>query len=659
MVGIASLSAGQVMPYQYQWPEAGTYDSSATRAGTTDRTILQEDLIFSEKQLRDRDGRATGALRSEMLTKQRIRFHRETAADDVDLPLDQFSGSTGLAVCDARILKPDGTVIDLDTSAFRLGWHEYRHRTGGFNEVAYKGPDIGRDEILELVVVLAFRGRLVLDEMPVKRQHPIGEKNIFLLTPTASLTPLPVRTYNGFPEAVVDTANGYVVKQWRFQDLKASSAGPFNLRMAEGPCFSLGRWHESEYNLVRSFHEKYPYGTYAPRKHWQSFTEHVQQRKKALGTIDRTVLVADILHFLKDSVRMLDDEELPPSTPVGVHFHNRTLSEEQFVVLLRQLFRVIDAPLHMCFTRDRYAGNFSDTLFAEHVNSMLLAFQGDDGSWHFISPNTTGASYLLDEVPYWLAGQQALLIRVGEDNRMDGAPRRIILPTRRHTENQLSEQVLIEFTDDLGSAWATARGSSSGYVRMAMNQEIAPTGYTWPNLPAPISKWNSLDHDSTGLWPNQRQVHRVKRAVPARSIVDDDVEGQLRIDLSDYVYRQVFGPDPNRGSPLALLPYGFVLRQDIIVSVPHEWELRPVPPRTVRNTIGEMEITATQAAPGTVHWNLNLALVNTHLDRTLYGMYEELLQALADRSATSIQLELAASPAASPVSPAAPEVAPR
>ncbi len=156
----------------------------------------------------------------------------------------------------------------------------------------------------------------------------------------------------------------------------------------------------------------------------------------------------------------------------------------------------------------------------------------------------------------WLAGQPAFLVRISETERKDGLPERTILPNRRHKDNLLTEQVLIEFSEDLRSAQAIGRGAMSGNVRMCSNTPWLH-GHRRPELTSPKSKWQLLTQDSTIAWPAPKQVHRFTRALPAISMLNHGTNGTTTIDLRDLLYLNAFGEDPRKGRPMALLPYPF------------------------------------------------------------------------------------------------------
>ncbi|MBK8226555.1 MAG: hypothetical protein IPM12_15230 [Flavobacteriales bacterium] len=642
---------GQNPNLSYAWPRPSDRSDANVPRSPTGAVILRKDIVIAEQWI-EKDHRQFGGPNnfrlagfdygnyvSQEIITERTLFHEDLSEGELPLPWQQFAGGGKVTVCDARITMEDGTVIDLDSAAFEWETKYFTHLRSQYVAVHYKGPRIRAGDIVDVAMALSIEGRLTIDQWDVREQHPIRDLNLFVTSLAKRKRPMKVITYGGFNHLSTDTLDGTVYRHWKKSDIPELAKSPFGQRLIDAPCFSTRVFeHDHPDYLASWFRYRYPYFQYSPARNWQAFANHVERRRRVVkGTAP---LVADIMGFLKDSIAVVPETELPPGTSVGVHFHNRVMSNEQIVVLYRQLFNILDVPLYACFTRDRYSGMFSDTLYAEDVDAILLAFKAEDERWHYVMPNSSKAAYLLDEVPYWLAGQPAFLVRISETERKDGAPERTVLPIRRHRDNLQTEHVLVEFSDDLRTVQVTGRGTLSGMARMSMNA----TWLNWmprPDLIAPHSKWNPLAFDSTAIWPSTKQVYRFGRALPASNMVAVGADGITTIDLIDMLYREGFGRDPRKGHPLALLPYPFTQRQDIMLSFPFDVELVPGAECSVSNTIGQVAATITQIGPRMIHWHLDLVIANTHLDVSLYKMYEALLEALGEGKCTRIALKRA------------------
>jgi len=593
--------------------------------------ILKGNLVIAETAQRNGDGLLNGRYVTTVTTRNLIAIQTGEAALRFPLPVERFDASSRVATYDARILR-GGKELHIDASAFEVTWHEYGHAHGGYHAVEYKGIPLRSGDLVEVVSAIAGNGRPRYIERPVRGPYPIAEQNLYLLSHRLSPFPLRAWTY-GFPDPTIDSTRESIVRHWRFNDLPASRPGPFQARNTVGPFYSIGSFeHFSDASLAYSFQRQYPYVTFSPRKNYQAFTKHIEARKAALKGAGPVEIIQDIVRFVHDSLAMVDDEAMPAATPIGVHFHGRTISHQQLVVLYRQLFSVLRIPLHACYARDRYLADLSDTLHAEHVTDMVLAFQGPAGDWHYIAPNSTGARYLLDEIPYWLAGQEAIVFRIGEGNANDGPFNRMRLPKRRHTDNVISEQVLVELSGDMRSAKAVGRGVCIGMPRLAKNTTTLTHGHPRIDLRHPATKWQPLAADSLVWHGGGKEHYRFTKDLPAISMIDLHPDGSRTIDLSDLADRVIFGKDPSAGSPFSLLPYPHTQRQDIIIRFDDDVQLQPKTAKRVRNTVGEVLIEATQPAPRMILLHVEQTIVNTYLDPALYTMYDELLRALGDRA---------------------------
>ena len=344
------------------------------------------------------------------------------------------------------------------------------------------------------------------------------------------------------------------------------------------------------------------------------------------------MLVRDIATFIRDSITMVPDAEIDNQEPVGWHFHQRRLSEEKLLILYRHMFTIMEAPLYICFARDRYLATLEQTeLYGEQLTDHVLAFK-ETGSErvHYIAGNTITEKYLMDELPYWLAGQMAFMIEL--DNVKLKPERQIIkLPTLKPPDNLLSERYLVELQEDR-LPMCKGRGVVTGAMRQCWDRDPGAAmrdPYVRPDLKSPPARHVAVDSMRLELGVPCKVSYHFTPLPPAVGASVQGGDSLLEVDLARMVAPPSFGTSATSVAPGSLLPYAYAQRYDVILAFPTDVEMIAPQPIAVENTFGAINITCEQRDPRTIHWHLDHALTNTWVDKSMQAMYLELMGTLS------------------------------
>ena len=367
-----------------------------------------------------------------------------------------------------------------------------------------------------------------------------------------------------------------------------------------------------------------------------AFLDHITARQRALKGQPVSHLIRDIVSFVNDSITMVPDEEMEPATPIGSHFHDRKLSPEKTVVLYRQLMSILELPLYVCFTRDRYEGEMAqDSAFSENLDTYILAFRDPaTDKLHYIVPRDLTNNFLMDELPYWVLGQNAIMMQLKNGNERHGLPEYIKLPDQRPQDNLLSERIMIEMTDVSTKNSGRGRGIMSGQIRMIppiihderVLDELDHGNMTYP--PTRHSSCDSLKTDATTL----QTTYQFKVELAPLDPNSWAQTGEVEYDLRPLAAIPTFGSSEELVPANSLLPYQHVSRLDIHLKFPGAVELdQPMDEVSIENPIGELQISCTSNQQlNTIHFHLEHILKNNWIDTSTRSAYTELMTSLAD-----------------------------
>ena len=562
-----------------------------------------------------------------------VRYHFRSQSS-----IDQFLQQTTevrkgfqVAVFDARIIRKGEPIQELNATNCiverlldpKMGIYQ--------RKLEFRHIDLRPDDQFEFVSIIVAQGIRLQAETLVRGEYPILEKQI--IVDTWDLPQIEMDTYNGFPEPAVLINGARIQRKWTFFDLPARQLQPYQVSNLDAPFYSFrSGFHMNTRDLLREFLLNTPYQRYSGRSHLHAFLEHYENRVREIGVRNRTALVSDIVRFFRDSITMVEDEEIDNQEPVGWHFKSRTLSEEKLFHLYRHFFKIMDVPLYMAFVRDRYLANVeANTLYGEDLTDHMLAFKNEQtGRFHFIALNNLRNKYLVDEIPYYLSGQTAMVIEC-DDEKLNLEKSTQKLPGLTPSDNLLSERFRIEIRTT-GNPLCDGRGVVSGTLRQGWDASQSMSN-VWPinrpELTPPQKRHIAVDSIEIELSLPPKLRYTVTPLPPAVEVTENENKHSWEVDLKRMIAPPTFGTTGIMVPPNSLLPYPYVQRYDVIITFPMDIELiKPITPIALENTFGNVNRTCEQRDKRTIHWHLDHALVSVWVDRTMQPIYLDLLSAM-------------------------------
>ncbi|MEZ4738646.1 MAG: DUF3857 domain-containing protein [Flavobacteriales bacterium] len=563
---------------------------------------------------------------------------------------------------DARIIRKDGEVIDLSSKHCSIVYvYDTVYRSMDRRpELRFEDVDLRPGDQFEVVLSLRSSGLRMGQEVLIQEERAVLEKQLEIHMWDAPN--LSVHTYNGFPAPTAVVHGTHRVKQWTFHDLKPIPFLPYAVSHFEQPFYTISTSrHLDPLQCLSLFQQEHKYNHYAGRKSKYDFLDFLGERIQQHGAGKHTAIVRDVVAFLRDSIRMVPDEELDRNEPVGRHFAQRRMSTEMLLHLYKQMFSVLGTPMYICFARDRYLVAVSaDTLHGEDLTDHVLAFKDEQsGAPHYLAINTLWNRYLVDEVPYWLAGQRAVMIEYSE-TKIKPEQRVIKLPGMLPSDNLLMERYRVEM-QPAGLPRCQGRGVLTAALRQSWDADpMASTLDPWlrPDLRTPQQRHMAVDSVSVEQSIPSRSKYRFRPLPPAVS--NSTTEAGWHVDLERMISPPTFGTSERSVPANSLLPYPYVQRYDVIISFPVDVELVGDGSRVSKeNVFGKVNVSCEQRDPRTIHWHMDHTLLNTWVDRDRLPIYLDLMQALSDPSSFGFSVKKASSPGTSLASPPDQEAAPR
>ena len=527
-----------------------------------------------------------------------------------------------VSIFDARVIKADGTSVNETGHGVRLQRTHLGDGVWGDATISLAELVIAPGDELELIIEQIGNGTLSLRESMVQGDYPVVHASILVRTPP-DMPPL-IETFNGFPEPEVDPVGKANSQRWRFEMLDPLPRDPLTLVKNCAPFFSM-TYRPPSGVTMSGFDRRYPRDIIVGRKNVHAFTNYVNALKPRYGMHDVVGPIAEVMRFLRDSVKVVPRADIDDELSVGQCFANRTISREKLVVLYRAMLNILEVPLIICRSRSRYEGRFgnsNDNWSAQE----FLAFQDEARrTLHFIHPNSTRQRFLLDELPVELNGGVVEALPY-KDSGINGEPFTVPLPVQQSTTNFKQERVMLELSADGAISRSVLRGSLSGSLPSALDADTAEEPH-----PARLQRLNAWIQRRFALNTLDRpQVVVIDTVLPqVWKYESTGYTGQpSRLPLDDSAgYRFVAGPFVNwypiLDAPVdttecpKLLPFTYHRRTDLVLHADRPFQtddgLATLSKR-VSNPLGEFSASFDRPDPMTLVIHLDLALFNDVID---------------------------------------------
>lgn len=419
-------------------------------------SLLDEDAVAIFRTLTVRNEFTFGFNTAEFFTRRTVHLKIQLLTQN---GVDEYSNirvfmpkGMKAKTLDARTIKPDGTVVHLEASEIKMLSYESALSTRGYKEyrVAVPGTAVG-DEI-EMVYVLEAP-RLDYGGEEVLHAYLPTLKSVFAYSCSKELE-TEVKTYNGTPKPKVTSSTNDQNYSWTMSGLGGLARQRYASPKLELPTISYAvrridigtasammsaaNWHEV-YEIVD---REYPRHT--------ATGEFYKWLKVELDAVQQT---SSTNKFLQMHTKINEDFEIVEEIEgreLEEQIADRRIDEKMLERLYRRLLDEFDLSYYMAFGRDKYSGTFDfDFVNVGAITDVFFCFYDENETLRYVYPSTNEVTYQFDELPSYLEGTEAILIRKTKFGAAKGEEKRIQLPTSSVKDNQhiLTGQVSISTAD--------------------------------------------------------------------------------------------------------------------------------------------------------------------------------------------------------------------
>lgn len=651
---VLTASASAQPRFEHGWTEPRTWQDLSEVLPDEKVVVLHEYESYSVGDFLNSDGLPEGR---GILTELHLvmEFRDKASLVRLDTGLIRIPLRAKVTHFDARILHANGTRTELSKQNCIVALDEHPYLSRYWQNLYLKDHKLEPGDQLEWILRTRMYGSNNLSERRVVVQWPTIHKE--LMVELQDEVPFHLVSQGEFPEVVEHRRADRTGWTWTFTDMRPLGYSPLLLDEFKTCRFSvMSMIHFGVGDLLANYDQQHPYIRFNGRPHVHDFVEHIEARRKSLGQVPNAEIFKDVVTFVHDSIQMIPDDALEVNRPIGAYFHDRRMTPERLVVLYRQLANVLEEPLYVGFTRDRYRRVIPfDEIRAENLDERFLAIRdpNTDG-FLFITPNTLTQRYHFNELPYWISGQPAWLMPFTEDSEKDKDPITMVLPSPKPTDNSLAERIQLTYDRKTSSFRGKGRAVAVGQMRVAMEtNDIMTDMPEHPTMQLLAGRYALKDSSRTTLNPEPRSMYYFTPTIQPLAIRGENSSGTVTTDLYPFLKLTTLEECGIPVTPGCMLPFPYQFRLDVHFDLPPDHSLLTTMRDTImENSIGTVHYTFQRSPSGGCDWHLEHWISGLWLDEMNFDQYRDLMAFLHDRTYYNVQFNTTSLPATSPASPA-------
>ncbi len=565
---------------------------------------------------------------TDIVVFKRTYINSEAAAEDLSQQ-ELFLGRSGqMSVLKARTLKASGEVLDLDGDQIIETTSEKKNKYGSerVRRIQFVYPNVEVGDVIDLAYQVSLDGYIFSDLLYLEDEIPSMHSRITLRN--FSMLDLSVYKLNNAPPLESKMVSGSQIIDWQKNGVKSMKSDYFNAIPPDHPSIVFVLWRRDENLDYRTWFTAD--GTDFPQEYEifrsieKIFIEEGVIRDGDLPFIQ----LQSMIRYMENECFWNEDENI---------YVNKTLShlskqEVNRVLFFRYVMKFLNEKkirYEKGFTKSLLNGKFEHGFVSlEQLKHRFLVIYDEEDRPHFLfPPRGEGQFYYLDEIPYYLEGNQSISLFGERDFLKEQAM--ILLPESRNKQNMHTAQIKINLNKDETESSYSRKDKLSGHYSFLTRDDL---GSTWLEelgiAPDSISVLPTLNNGlrTEAMYPYQVEFNQKDRVQVFYEPIDDSI-GWL--DLSSILPLGVYQDDELDADLGDYLVLPFIKKHAISIFIQNDVGIsiaEDVHSIEISNDVGTIKIELFQLNDKVVKVKVSIELTKRYLRGEDVPKFEELLQ---------------------------------
>jgi hypothetical protein len=418
-------------------------------------SLKKEDaiMVYQHREIRNEsDGNLRGKFYNTETVKRKIKIQTDKGLADYSIIYITKSRYQQLTKLDARTIKANGNVVDLNTSdikrvdiAFRTGFDPE------LEQLRFSIPGVETGDEIELIYTMEMKNVRVGGDVHLYSYLPTLRSTFTFTTNISFFTDF--KTYNGLPKPLIENTIAKSILKWNAVNLPAIGDEDFSCYEKEIPYLSFAlryiTYGQSNLDEMKLDYSKNNWGdlynaylrTYENRRFEEghngtSIKGYLNAWNKVHQNEPFSIKLYNFFGFIRDSIKVVDMSVEEGNKSAVYYISKKQINTDNLYNLYKYFLDYTGANYYIGMGRNKYKGVIDMGFASPHVISdVFFVVETEDKQLHYLYPSYPGRSFELDELPNYLLGTEAVLVSRKNDQSLNSDVKKLYLDPTPPTEN--------------------------------------------------------------------------------------------------------------------------------------------------------------------------------------------------------------------------------
>jgi hypothetical protein len=348
---------------------------------------------------------------------RRVYINSTEAAEEYSQK-EMFIGDNGrIGMLNARNIKPDGTILDLDGDQIITTYAETKTKYGsyGTRKVQLTYPNVEVGDVLDIAYRIDIDGYVLSDLFVLESDIP----SLYSRITIRNMSPFDITAYslNNMPEMVSKTTDGYETISWEKEGVGVQKYGSLNALSPTAPHCVYLLWRRGEtldYDMIYAENVRdYP-NDFGPKDY---ITKNLVEEGVINAEDDKMLNLKKLMDYLAKGFNW-DEEANSTITSTSIKaFKEKQIDRTHYIRIVIKFMTENDIKFERCYSKSLWDGKFElGFVSIEQLDHFFLIASDESDNIHYIfPPGGEGNFFYFDEIPFFLEGNQSIALYGAKD----------------------------------------------------------------------------------------------------------------------------------------------------------------------------------------------------------------------------------------------------
>jgi hypothetical protein len=570
--------------------------------------------------------------KTEILVFKRTYINSEKAAEELSQQ-ELYVGDYGqMSVLKARTIKSSGEVLDLEGDQIIETSTEKKNKYGRerIRRIQFVYPDVQVGDVIDMVYELVVDRYIFSDLLYLEDDLPSMHSRISM--DNLSQLDLTVHRLNDAPPVRVNSDFGSQAIDWQSSGVKSIKTDYFNALPPNHPCLVFILWKRGET---------------LDYKTWFTIDgEDLPQEYEIFRSIERVFLtqgiiqeddapfsqLQDLIRYLENECLWQEDERVAVPKTIN-HLEKQEVNRGLFSRYIMKFLNEKNIRYEKGFTKSLLDGRFEHGFVSlEQLDHRFFVIYDEEEQPHFLfPPRGQGQFYYLDEIPYYLEGNQSIALYGQRDFLKEQLM--VALPESTADLNKHSAQLKIQLNKEEKRSSYSRKDRLSGHYSFLTRYNFRSIWLEELGIvPDSIELSPTLQNNmrTRPVYPYQVEFDQNDRSGEFFQIIDDSIGW---FDLSSVLPLGVYQADELEGEFGDYLVLPFLKKHSISVFIQNDEFLavaEDIRSIDLTNEVGEMKMEVFQMNDKVIKVQVSMEISRRYLKGNDVESFKDLLRKYAE-----------------------------